>query len=327
VFNVFGDPTPGPRHYHGFHTCGFPWKDSVDAQVEVSSADAYRMSMKLSREGLIAGPSSGEALHGLLNYLSSVKAAGGLSTLADPSTGEVSCVFTCSDLPYQYIDGYFSKLAADEFPPIHNDVLLSCDQDRHDERWVLDPAEALSRLGESSVTKLESSDTDDSGVGTDVGRVGVHHSTQLPSRWGKLSKWAKSCFSGTLAEPPRPSYAPSELGQTVVIDLRGRKRFQEQHLPGSILLVEDGPELPSGDVFGDAKAVHATWTRLRDLFEGPAAAGLLERCNKAKAAVVVVDHDGSAACIATALLRARGIEAFSIRGGFTSLRTELKGAR
>src|SRR5690349_25110420 len=100
------------------------------------------MSMKLSREGLIAGPSSGEALHGLLNYLSSVKAAGGLSTLADPSTGEVSCVFTCSDLPYQYIDGYFSKLAADEFPPIHNDVLLCCDQHRHDECWVLDTAAA-----------------------------------------------------------------------------------------------------------------------------------------------------------------------------------------
>jgi hypothetical protein len=124
VFNVFGDPTPGPRHLHGFQSCGFPWKVAVDTYTEVKSEDSYRMSMRLSREGLIAGPSSGEALQGLLDYIEGVKAAGKLADLADPSTGEVSCVFTCSDLPYQYLDGYFTKLGEDEFPPIHNEVLL-----------------------------------------------------------------------------------------------------------------------------------------------------------------------------------------------------------
>ncbi|KAH6686234.1 cysteine synthase [Plectosphaerella plurivora] len=324
VFNVFGDPTPGPRHFHGFHTCGFPWKDSVDAQVEVSSADAYRMSMKLSREGLIAGPSSGEALHGLLSYLSSVKAAGGLSGLADPTTGEVSCVFTCSDLPYQYIDGYFSKLAEDEFPPIHNEVLLSCDQDRHDERWVLDPADALVRLSDSPVTKLESSDTDESGDGSTSGARLI---TRNPSRWGKLSRWAKSCFSGTSQEPNHSTHAPETLAQTVVIDLRGRNSFQKQHFPGSIMLIGGGPELPRGDLFGNADSVHTAWTRLRDLFDSPTVAGLLANYRKANTTLMVVDHDGSAACIATALLRARDIEAFSIKGGFAGLQTELKGAQ
>jgi hypothetical protein len=81
------------------------------------------MSMRLSREGLIAGPSSGEALQGLLGYIEGVKAAGKLSELADPVTGEVSCVFTCSDLPYQYLDSYFTKLGENEFPPIHNEVI------------------------------------------------------------------------------------------------------------------------------------------------------------------------------------------------------------
>lgn len=82
------------------------------------------MSMKLSREGLICGPSSGEALQGLLQHLAGLKEAGGLEELIDNKTGEISCVFTCSDLPYQYLPGYFEKLGAEEFPPIENEVSL-----------------------------------------------------------------------------------------------------------------------------------------------------------------------------------------------------------
>lgn len=80
------------------------------------------MSMQLSREGIVAGPSSGEALHGLLNYLQKTKDAGKLGELADPHTGEISCVFICCDLPYQHLDGYFQKLSENEFPPIFNNV-------------------------------------------------------------------------------------------------------------------------------------------------------------------------------------------------------------
>ena len=80
------------------------------------------MSMELSREGIIAGPSSGEALCGLLGYLYKAKEAGTLQELADPLTGEISCVFICCDLPYQYIDLYFSKLGEERFPPIYNEV-------------------------------------------------------------------------------------------------------------------------------------------------------------------------------------------------------------
>jgi cysteine synthase len=80
------------------------------------------MSMKLSREGIICGPSSGEALHGLLNYLQKLKDAGNLQEIADPITREISCVFICCDLPYQYMEGYFQKLELEEFPPIYNDV-------------------------------------------------------------------------------------------------------------------------------------------------------------------------------------------------------------
>ena len=122
VCNVFGDPTPGPRHFPGFESSSFPWKETIDAFQTVASADAYDMSMQLSREGLIAGPSSGEALCGLLAYLQREKDAERLEDLADGSTGEISCVFICCDLPYQYIEGYFQKLGDDRFPPIQNEV-------------------------------------------------------------------------------------------------------------------------------------------------------------------------------------------------------------
>lgn len=80
--------------------------------------------MKLSREGLICGPSSGEALQGLLQYLDDLKKAGSLEELVDDTTGEISCVFTCSDLPYQYLSGYFDRLGDEEFPRIENEVSL-----------------------------------------------------------------------------------------------------------------------------------------------------------------------------------------------------------
>lgn len=97
----------------------------MDTYREVASADAYRASMLLSREGLIAGPSSGQALRGLLDHVGALKEGGRLDELRggkEAGVGEVNCVFTCSDLPYQYLDGYFAKLGEDEFPRIENEV-------------------------------------------------------------------------------------------------------------------------------------------------------------------------------------------------------------
>jgi len=78
--------------------------------------------MQLSRHGIIAGPSSGEALKGLIDYLQAAKDDGRLHELADSATGEVFCVFICADLPYQYMDLYYQKLRPDEFPDIENKV-------------------------------------------------------------------------------------------------------------------------------------------------------------------------------------------------------------
>ena len=65
------------------------------------------------------------ALKGLLEFLQEAKDERRLDQYAEAATGEISCVFTCCDLPYQYLDGYFKRLGEDSFCPIINRV-CSC---------------------------------------------------------------------------------------------------------------------------------------------------------------------------------------------------------
>jgi cysteine synthase len=95
----------------------------VDVVEEVESEQSYRMSMLLSREGLICGPSSGMALQALLNVLQKAKDEGRLAEYLGPDS-QVSAVFPCCDLPYQYMNNYFKKLDPSEFHPIENAVCI-----------------------------------------------------------------------------------------------------------------------------------------------------------------------------------------------------------
>lgn len=121
VCNRTGDSIPGPRPAPLFESTSFPWKSVVDAVEEIESVQSYRLSMLLSREGLICGPSSGMALQALLDFLERAKDEGRLGEYAGPN-GQVSAVFPCCDLPYQYMDNYFKKLDASHFHPIANSV-------------------------------------------------------------------------------------------------------------------------------------------------------------------------------------------------------------
>ena len=122
VCNDEADLVPGPRERPMHETSPFPWKEVVDFTESVSSVASYSLSLRLSREGIIAGPSSGMALQGLYGFLQGEKDGGTLSRYADPATGEVSCVFIVCDLPQKHIDSYFQKLGPDAFPALINDV-------------------------------------------------------------------------------------------------------------------------------------------------------------------------------------------------------------
>ncbi|KAF2257922.1 tryptophan synthase beta subunit-like PLP-dependent enzyme [Lojkania enalia] len=229
VFNEWGDPTPGPRHFPGFESSQFPWRETIDVFETVKSKDSYEMSMRLSREGIICGPSSGEALVGLLNFLQSKKNAGKLHELANKDTGEISCVFIACDNPVQYLDGYFSKLEESKFPPILNHILLQCDQDKYDERWELTPEGTL------LAQKLGASDP--------------------------LRVCRRRCGKNLACS------AASQRSHSLVLDLRQVGDFRKEHIRFSISspLKDLGPQ--TGDIYSDPEAVFLFWSALKSKIE------------------------------------------------------------
>ncbi|KAL2257921.1 hypothetical protein VTK26DRAFT_8977 [Humicola hyalothermophila] len=337
VFNVFGDPTPGPRHYENFNSCGFPWAQTVDTFVKVKSVDSFRMSMRLSRAGLIAGPSSGQALKGLLDYVGQLKETGNLGQLADPATGEVSCVFTCSDLPYQYLPMYFQKLGSEEFPSIQNEILLQCDQFKHDERWVLTPSAAAEKMFRRKPTFSTPESSHKNAVDmSETSLEPVAESKQaytlrptpnvslFRSCLGSLSKSTYSRASLTVSQksrcctihPPNPSSTP------LILDLRSKAAFTLKHIPGSLSAPLKGltPDLADGDLFGDAEMVFHVWNSIQAHFATKEMVELLkEATGLGRRPVLVVCYDGDASRLATSTLRHRGIEAFSVQGGFSGI--------
>ncbi|KAJ0120631.1 cysteine synthase A [Diaporthe amygdali] len=132
-----GDRVPGPRSYALMSPVEFPWRAAVDTIEEVGSYDSYRLSLEMSRQGLICGPSSGFNLQGLCNFLRKRKSEGSLEALRGDD-GEIHCVFVACDLPYQYLDEYFNKLGDEVFHPLINENLLSVDSYRYDEAWEVD---------------------------------------------------------------------------------------------------------------------------------------------------------------------------------------------
>jgi cysteine synthase len=99
----------------------FPYLAAHDALEEVGATDSYSLSLDLTRQGIVCGPSSGFTLKGLFQRIEKFKQEGRLSQLAGPD-GEIHCVFMCSDLPFQYLSEYFEKLGPEKFSPIRNQV-------------------------------------------------------------------------------------------------------------------------------------------------------------------------------------------------------------
>lgn len=330
VFNVAGDATPGPRYFDGFQSSAFPWQEVVDSRVEVSSADSYRMSMRLSREGLICGPSSGEALYGLLQHLADLKRSGKLQELADEQTAEISCVFTCSDLPYQYLPGYFERLGKHEFPPIENDILLQCDQGKHDLRWILEGDQASELLKELTSDRefnahVGSKLTD---LSVSVNSLEKHPESCIDRSNSDNVSGHLGCWRGLLqmCRIRRRSKRPQALYRhaqptTLVLDLRNSRDYKKNHIPGSLSAPLPGlfNGLGGGDLFGDGEAVHMLWTHMQEWLQGNELSEALDGALRNRRKVIVVCYDGLASQLGSSALRHKGIEAFTVRGGFRAL--------
>ncbi|KAG5786613.1 hypothetical protein H9Q69_014306 [Fusarium xylarioides] len=276
-----GDRVPGPRSFALMAPVQFPWKRAVDHIEEVDSHNSFSLSLDLCRNGIVCGPSSGFNLKGLYQLIEKRKTEGTLSDLAGPD-GTINCVFLCCDLPYQYINEYFDKLGESYFPSIKNEDLLKVDLYRYNEKWERSASEALDAF-------------------FDVDR-------------GAL-------LDMVLADPKIGSVNTVDLQSilrskqdTTIIDLRQPDDFNMFCLPGSINMpfVQSGTPSP----FSNAKLLESLWKNLEEAFKTPEAElqSLLSGIR-----VLLTCYDGDSARVATSVLRAKGYEADSIRGGFQAL--------
>ncbi|KAK4448501.1 cysteine synthase [Podospora aff. communis PSN243] len=315
VCNVRGDPIPGPRHLAGFETSPFPWRENIDVFETVPSVDAFRASMQLSRYGLICGPSSGQALCGLVAHLQAAKAAGRLAEYADPETNEIHAVFVCADLPYQYMDLYFQKIPKDEFPPTFNENLLSCDPDPYDERHFLSPEQASKLAGGMKPCNSPSSCT----CSSKNRRHRPYAPPSPPPSSGGSSPYYPTPSNSLPTPPEFPSIDLSNSSEedyqennTIMIDICPRDVYSRNHIhkAWNIPLTPE-PE----DLYGDAQAVEARWREMKEVVGGPlwpVAEELQER------RVLVMCGNGDSSRMMVSMLRARGVEAFCVDGGVGS---------
>ncbi|KAI1774430.1 tryptophan synthase beta subunit-like PLP-dependent enzyme [Hypoxylon cercidicola] len=286
VCTAAGDRVPGPRSFALLAPVEFPWKSAVDHIEDVGSHDSFSLSLDLCREGIVCGPSSGFNLKGLFQFIEKHKAAGTLRDIAGDD-GEIHCVFLCCDLPYQYINEYFDKLSAEHFPPIANESLTKVDLYRYDEAWEKDAAVALPSF-------------------LDVKRM-THDAPIFNLRSRAIGVIGRS---GAVA-----------LKQdATIIDLRQSIDFEVFSLPGSVNL----PFVSSSHAspFSDPVVLEMLWPKLDDYFSTPP--DDLFRLLQGKR-ILLLCYDGDSSRMATSILRAKGYEAESVRGGFRAL--DVLGAR
>jgi cysteine synthase A len=109
------NPVPGVRTDNLLRQIAFNWKDYVDYREEVGTVESFKKSLDLCRSGIMAGPSSGFALVGLLNHLKKQP--------PEQLAGKIAVVIF-PDSPLPYINEYFEYLDNSNFPTIENEHLL-----------------------------------------------------------------------------------------------------------------------------------------------------------------------------------------------------------
>ena len=105
---------PGVRSVVRLREIGFDWRGAADCVVEVGTKESFKRSLELCRFGIMAGPSSGFALAGLLRFLQQVADGQGWDRLRNKQ-GEVCTTFVCGDTPLPYLDKYSTHLDPADF--------------------------------------------------------------------------------------------------------------------------------------------------------------------------------------------------------------------
>ncbi|MCS7183928.1 MAG: pyridoxal-phosphate dependent enzyme [Patescibacteria group bacterium] len=99
---------PGVRTLNLLKEIQFKWEDYLDEKIFVDTKSSYKWSLKLIRSGILAGPSTGFVLAGLIKYIKINYKNINLNFLE--KKGYYNCVFVSPDTFLPYIDEYFEIL-------------------------------------------------------------------------------------------------------------------------------------------------------------------------------------------------------------------------
>jgi cysteine synthase A len=109
-----GNPVPGLRSYKKLEHVTLPWQSLH--HLEATRFEAYSLSLKLFRSGMMVGPSSGMALAGLLRFLKEHE-ANDFEGLRNED-GRVVAVFGCGDTIIPYMEKYSFVLNNSDLVPL-----------------------------------------------------------------------------------------------------------------------------------------------------------------------------------------------------------------
>ena len=103
--------------------------------------------------------------------------------------------------------------------------------------------------------------------------------------------------------------------QSCVLDLRTAADFSTWHLPGSVNIPIHSLDFHTPKPFSNPRVLETQWRELEAMFSDEMALFRLQGHH-----VLVICYHGDTARVATSVLRAKGIEADSLRGGYQALR-------
>ncbi len=239
VIRTPNNPIPGVRTRGLLKMIAFNWREHVDYLEEIGTKESFLNSLNLMRHGIVAGPSSGFALAGLLRFLK--KQQNQLQKLANKD-GILNAVFICCDSPFPYMKEYFANLDESYFPKIEGaELLLDQPVTKNKiglvEGYEIEPEDALNMLYQNGSSTLES-------------KIRNGENVELADGFE-------------------------------IIDVRLRKEFDHYHLAGS---------------------KHVEFEAVKDL-----------KFQEGK--VLIVCNLGLKSNFLTNLLRDKGVEAYSLKGG------------
>lgn len=127
VYVLPGSAVPGVRSIERLQEVSFDWRSEIPNRTGAATKESYKKSLELCRVGLLAGPSSGFALAGLLRFLSEQH---DLERFRN-ADGEVVATFICCDTPFPYLDKYSTILDPIDFAvsAAHDPALQSEEDD------------------------------------------------------------------------------------------------------------------------------------------------------------------------------------------------------